>query len=441
MAAARGPPVGCGASHYDHRTSRGEVRSVALLVTFGVALLVAVLSSALSARSPLSTSLVFLVAGLVAGPLVLNVDRLDASAVREIASVTLFAVLFADGQRAPLSILRRRWREPTRALLIAMPLTFVVVAVLAHGLVGLGWGPSLVFGAVLAPTDPVFAAALVGRDDIPTRLRSLLNIESGLNDGLALPVVLVLVGTFGGRPAGESTEILALLGEIALGLALGVALPLAAAALLRLPLLGVEARLAPLGPLAVAVLLFAACEATGANPYLAAFSAGITLATVSPRGSDAFAEVGELVGELAKSFALLAFGTVVTGALLEQVGVTGWILAGLTLLVGRPVPVLMSLLGSDLDPPQRRAAAWFGPKGFASVVYGLIVLESGIPDAEMVFALIVATVAVSIALHSTTDVPVANLLGAHPDTPGAHDVDADATETTEVGPGDGRRAS
>lgn len=389
-----------------------------MLVTFGVALLVAVLFSALSARSPLSTSLIFLVVGLAAGPLALGVDRLDAETVREVASVTLFAVLFADGQRAPLTVLRDRWREPTRALLIAMPLTFVVVGVLAHYLVGLDWVSALLVGAVLAPTDPVFAAALVGRDDVPTRLRSLLNIESGLNDGLALPVVLLLIGTLGGRPVGESTELGALLLEILVGLVLGVVLPLAGVALLRLPLIGVEPRLAPLGPLAVAVLLFAACEATGANLYLAAFAAGITLATVSPRGSDAFAEVGELISELAKNFALLAFGTLVTVAVLGEVGVAGWVLAALTLLIGRPLPVMAALIGSRLDQRQRLAAAWFGPKGFASVVYGLIVLESGVADAEHLFALIVATVAVSITLHSTTDVPVAVMLGQHPDDPG-----------------------
>lgn len=185
---------------------------MALVVTFGVALLIAVLFSALSARSPLSTSLIFLIAGLVAGPLVLGVNRLDAATVREVASVTLFAVLFADGQRAPWRVLRRRWREPTRALLLAMPLTFVLVGALAHFLIGLDWISSLLIGAVLAPTDPVFAAALVGRDDVPSRLRSLLNIESGLNDGLALPVVLLLIGTLGGRPSGESTETRAVAG-------------------------------------------------------------------------------------------------------------------------------------------------------------------------------------------------------------------------------------
>lgn len=383
---------------------------MALVVTFGLALLAAVLVSALAARSPLSTSLVFLVVGLVAGPLAFGFDRLDSSTVREIASVTLFAVLFADGQRAPLCTLRHRWRGPTRALLIGMPLTFGVVAVLAHLLVGLDWTTAMLLGAVLAPTDPVFASALVGRDDVPSRLRSLLNIESGLNDGLVLPVVLVLIGTLGGRPSGESTKLLVLLGEIGLGLLLGIGLPLVVAGLLRLPGLGIAPQHAPLGPLAVAVLLFVACEATGANLYLAAFSAGITVATLSPTASERFAEFGELLGELAKNFAILAFGTVVSATLLGEIGMPGWVLAVLALILARPLPIMVSLLGSSLARGQRLAAAWFGPKGFASVVYALYVLDSHIPRAEQVFALAVAAIGLSIMLHSTTDVPVARAL-------------------------------
>lgn len=394
-----------------------ESVGVAVVVTFGIALLVAVLFSALSERSPLSTSLIFLVAGLVGGPLVLDVDQIPADKVQIIASATLFAVLFADGQRAPLGVLRTRWREPTRALLIAMPLTFFLIAALAHLVVGLSWTSSLLLGAVLAPTDPVFAAALVGRDDVPTRLRSLLNIESGLNDGLALPVVLILIGTLGGTPPGESTTLVPLLLEVGLGLVLGVAVPLAGMALVRLPGVGIEPRLAPLGPLAAAVLLYAACEATSANPYLAAFAAGITLATVNPQAAETSAYSGELISELAKNFALLAFGALVTREILGSVGAMGWVLAALVLLLGRPLPMLLSLLGSRLAVGQRVAAAWFGPKGFASVVYALIVLESEIPDGDREFALIVATVILSIALHSTTDVPVARLLGQEVDRP------------------------
>ncbi|ANZ28590.1 peptidase (plasmid) [Rhodococcus sp. WB1] len=380
-------------------------------LTFGLALLLAVLLSALSERSPLSTSLIFLVAGLVAGPLALDAEHLSAPVIREIASIALFAVLFADGQQAPIHVLRRQWVGPTRALVIGMPLTFALVAVLAHLLLGLDWVTSMLLGAILAPTDPVFAAALVGRDDVTPRLRSLLNIESGLNDGLALPVVVLLIVALGGIAPGESAEVGPLLLEVGLGGVLGVVLPLVAAALVRLPFFGVEPRVQPLGPLAVAVLLFVACETAGANLYLAAFTAGITFASVSPTASAAFAPVGEFVGELSKNGALLAFGALVSPVLLAEVGIAGWIFAVLVLVVGRPVPVMISLLGTrTLNFRERLAAAWFGPKGFASVVYGLLVLESDVPEETHVLALVVATVIVSITLHSTTDVPVAAAL-------------------------------
>ncbi|WP_252173375.1 cation:proton antiporter [Rhodococcus pyridinivorans] len=365
----------------------------------------------MSARSPLSTSLIFLIAGLVAGPLALDAEHLSAPVIREVASIALFAVLFADGQRAPVQVLRRRWAEPTRALAIGMPLTFALVAVLAHLLLDTDWVTSMLLGAILAPTDPVFAAALVGRDDVTPRLRSLLNIESGLNDGLALPVVVILVVTLGGIPPGESTEVGRLLLEVGLGVVLGVMLPLVAIALVRLPFFGIEPQVQPLGPLAVAVLLFVACEAAGANPYLAAFTAGITVASANSTASTAFVPVGEFVGELSKNGALLAFGALVSPVLLAEVGMSGWAFAALVLIVDRPVPVMLSLIGTrTLTLRERLAAAWFGPKGFASVVYGLLVLESGIPEETHVLALVVATVIVSITLHSTTDVPVAAAL-------------------------------
>ena len=188
-----------------------------LILVFGVALLLAVLTSALAARSPLSTTTVFLVAGLIAGPLVLGLVEVDEIAVEHAAEVALFAILFTDGQHAPWRIVRRNWGPPTRALVLAMPMTFAIVAALGHWVAGLPWEAALVLGAVLAPTDPVFASALVGREDVPGRVRHMLNIESGLNDGLALPAVLVLAGAAGGTPEGWSNQPVTLIGEAALG--------------------------------------------------------------------------------------------------------------------------------------------------------------------------------------------------------------------------------
>jgi sodium/hydrogen antiporter len=378
---------------------------VVLVLTFGVVLLVTVALSGLAARSVLSTALVFLVAGALVGPGVLGLIEVspDGPLVSTLADLALFTVLFVDGGRLPLRQLRVGWRLSGRALGLGMPLTLVLVAVAAHFLVGLDWTTALVVGAILAPTDPVFASAIVARSEVPARLRRLLNIESGLNDGLALPFVLVFLALAGGAEAGLGRIAL----ELVLGLVFGVALPLLVTLLFRLPVLGAEPKLQPLGPLALAVVLYGLCHLTHANVYLAAFSAGITLATVAPRASRAFGEFGELASELTKFAAVLVFGALLTPAFFGDLTAGEWGVALLSLLVVRPAAVLLALWRADLPRRERYAAAWFGPKGFASVVYGLLVVQSGIGAAETVFEVVALAIALSIVAHSMSDVPVA----------------------------------
>ncbi|MBF4764402.1 cation:proton antiporter [Nocardioides islandensis] len=388
----------------------------AVALAFGVALLLAVLTSALADRSPLSSSLVFLAVGVFVGPLVLKVVSTDALTVERAAELALYSILFTDGQHAPWRVIRRAWQAPALALGIGMPLTFVAVALLAHGVVGLSWPAALVVGAVLAPTDPVFASALVGRDEVPHRVRSLLNVESGLNDGLALPAVLLLAGLAGGSPEDWSTHPGVLLLELAVGVALGVALPLVVGAVLRVP--GVEAveRLRPLGPVAVAILLFGVCSLVHANQFIAAFVAGSVVASLSPQASESFRHTGELLSELTKGVALLAFATLLDGHVFGLAGVGGLVFAVLVIVLARPIPVLISLLPHRrLTRRERAAVAWFGPKGFASVAYAVIVLSSGMDDAEAVFGLVAVTVLLSVLAHSSSDVAIARWLAQYDD--------------------------
>lgn len=384
-----------------------------LVLVYGVALLAAVLVSGVAARTVLSTSLLFLLAGALVGQGVLGLVHVgpDDPLVETAADLALFTVLFTDGMKASLPRLRGVWRQPARALLVGMPLTALLIALGAHVLAGLPWLPAFLVGAVLAPTDPVFASALVSRTEVPVRLRQLLNVESGLNDGLALPVVLVLLAAAGPQGNAMPSDVLALLAEVGLGLALGVVLPLVAVALFRIPRLGATPGLQPLGPVALGVLLYALCSLTHANDYLAAFAAGATLATVSPRAEHAFHALGEQLSELAKFAALLVFGALLTPDLFGRVGVGGYVAAVLFLVVARPVPVVASLAGTGLPRREKLVAAWFGPKGFASVVYGLLVLHSGIPEGRGVFDLVAVTIALSIFLHSSSDVPVARAFG------------------------------
>ncbi|WP_330180484.1 cation:proton antiporter [Nocardia sp. NBC_01503] len=383
-----------------------------LVLAFGVVLLVCVSLSGVAARTVLSTALLFLLAGALLGQGgfgVVTVDP-DDDVVVLLADVALFTVLFTDGQRANVRALREGWRLSGRALGLGMPLTMVLIAVPAHWLAGLDWPTAFLLGAILSPTDPVFASAIVGRTDVPLRLRRLLNVESGLNDGLALPFVLIFLATAAHRDSG--------LGEVAvelvLGVVLGIAIPATVALAWRLPILTAEPRLQALGPFAIAVSLYGVCHLTHANPYLAAFAAGSTLATMDKMAAEVFEPLGDLLSEITKFAALLVFGALITPDRLSHLGVGGWVLAVLAIVLVRPAAILLSLLRTPLSGPERAAAAWFGPKGFASVVYGLLALQSGIPNGELVFDLVAVTIALSIVLHSSTDVPVAKYLRVEP---------------------------
>ncbi|MCS0500251.1 cation:proton antiporter [Protaetiibacter mangrovi] len=376
-----------------------------IVIAFGAVLLVAILISGIANRTVLSTAVLFLVAGFLLGPGVIGVVDIEAGdpAVATISELALFVVLFTDGQRIAVRDLTRAWRLPGRALLLGMPLTFAITTVLAVWLLGLSWPEAMLVAAVLAPTDPVLISAIAGRNEIPGRVRHLLSVESGLNDGLALPVVLVLLSVVGGGETHFGELTLELVG----GIVLGVAVPLAIAPLSRLRVLRVTPIYAALTPVAIACIIFGIGTLTGANLYLAAFAAGVTIASAMPDMRDAFIEFGDFVAEIVKLLALFVFGALIAPSVLADVDVFGYIFAILALVLARPLAVEISLLGSGLPWEERATAAWFGPKGFASVLYGLLVLESGTDDSDHLFHLIVVVISLSIIAHSSTDTPVA----------------------------------
>ncbi|MEO3799782.1 cation:proton antiporter [Nonomuraea sp. B1E8] len=388
----------------------------ALSLAFAGMLMLAVLLSSLAHRTILSTAALFLVAGFVLGDGALGVVSLRPGddLVATLAELALFAVLFTDGMRVGWKDLRGAWRLPGRALGWGLPLTLIITALAAHYLLGLGWVESLLVGAILAPTDPVFAAALVGNDKVPPRLRQLLNVESGVNDGLALPFVMVFLAVAAGS---DDLHLGELSLELGLGIVIGVAIPWLAIKLEQTRWFSASTQYEPLNGLAIGLLVLAVGKATHGNLFLAAFAAGITVATFGERQRESFEHFGELIAELLKLAALLVFGALITPALLGSVGWQGWLFAILALVLARPVAIWVSFLGSGLSVREQAAVAWFGPKGFASVVYGLIVLASGITTAQSVFQLVAVTIVLSIILHSSTDVVVARGFDDERDVP------------------------
>jgi sodium/hydrogen antiporter len=377
-----------------------------LLLVFAVVLLLAVLVSALAHRTILSTAALFLVAGFLVGDGVLGLVSVTPASpvVGALAELALFAVLFSDGMRVGWADLRSAWRLPGRALGWGLPLTLLITALLARYVVGLDWPEALLVGAILAPTDPVFAAALVGNDRVPARLRHLLNVESGVNDGLALPFVVVLLAVAAGS---GDLHLASLAWELVLGIGIGVAVPWVAIRLEQTRWFAVSQQYLPLNAVAIGLLVLALGKATHGNLFLAAFAAGITVATVGRAQRDAFEHFGELIAEVFKLAALLVFGALLSPAFLGEIAWTGWVFAILALAAARPIALSLSFLGSGLGLREQFAAMWFGPKGFASVVYGLLVLASGIAAAEEIFHLVALTIVMSILAHSSTDVVVA----------------------------------
>lgn len=379
---------------------------VALLI-FAVALLAAVLFSELAGRSILSSAVLFLFFGFIAGNGVLRWIDIQPQdrVVRHFADLALFSILFSDGMRAGIRDIASAWRLPGRALLLGLPLTLLATALLAKYVAGVAWLPALLLGAILCPTDPAFAASIIGRKEIPRRLRSLLNVESGINDGLALPIVLALLSLV----SGQSLKLGHLGGELLGGIALGVVIPWAACYLERSRGFGIAAPNEPLFVFAVGLLVLGLAALTHGNIYLAAFAGGITIATVRPDLRDEFHQFGGLISELLKLAALLLFAALIAPSFFSGVGIGGYLFALLAIFLARPFALLLALLGSSLDWRERIIAAWFGPKGFASVIYGLLLLDSAVDNAEHLFHLIALAIVVSIIAHSSTDAPIARL--------------------------------
>jgi NhaP-type Na+/H+ or K+/H+ antiporter len=314
--------------------------------------------------------------------------------VVELIKLALVLTLVSDGLLVDRELLRHHLGPPVRALVIAMPLTLLLIGLFAKGLFGeLRWQDAFLLAAVLTPTDPVVTSSVIGSRRVPSTIRHTLNLESGLNDGLALPFVLFFL-VFAEPTGNAESAGLRLLGEAAVGAGIGVALGVTAGRL-RLPLGG--------GIYAVAVGLaaYALADLTFGNGLIAAFVAGIALGTRKHRV--AFTSFPHRISSLFQVVTFFVFG-----ALIVATGYHGdvWRLAAfipLVFLVSRPLPLMASLMRTGLPRRDRLFMSWFGPKGVASMLFALFVLQSAVPERGLIFDVAAFTVIASIAVHGLTD--------------------------------------
>ena len=357
--------------------------------------------------------LVFLATGALLGPAGLDLLGIpaDGEPVTLVTEFTLALLLFAD---ASTVVVRRHEGDvavPVRLLLIGLPLTILLGTLLAHQIVpGLGWATSALIATILAPTDAALSLPVVTNPKVPIRVRRALNIESGLNDGIATPLVVLGIALVAGheRPAAAGGPGPA--AEILIAVAVAVVLGAAGGWLLRTAKERGSTTLTSeqLAVVTLAPLSYVTAVSFEGNGFVAAFVAGLVFGAASRRVATEATEFAETTG-LFLSFAVWAlFGAVLVGPLITAPWSASVILyAVLMLTVGRILPVGLALVGSRLQPSTVAFMGWFGPRGLASVVFLLLTLEELRLETvhDPLVETVVWTITLSVLLHGLTAGP------------------------------------
>lgn len=377
-------------------------------------LLVAVVSRRLTG-SCVTPAMAFMLLGLIAGPLIADEFRVSAtgSAVRTLAEATLAVVLFLDASRIKPRALRREYSVPLRLLGIGLPLTIALgAAVGAAVFTQLSFSEALVLAVLLAPTDAALGEAVVTEPRLPSRIRQGLNVESGLNDGICVPVLLIVLAAADveSKTASSHHAIKIVAEQIGYGLVGGIVAGLGVAALVSI---GQRRRLIAeswlqLMPVAGAVLAYGVAAALGGSGFIAAFVAGALFGGLVSSESEPASRFAEEIGELLGGVTFLVFGAVLLGDALEHLNWSIALYAVLSLTLVRAVPVAVSMLGSGARRPTVAFLGWFGPRGLASIVFAVIVIEEAhLPGTNTILVATYTTVGLSVLAHGVTAAPLA----------------------------------
>jgi sodium/hydrogen antiporter len=360
-----------------------------------------------------SGAMFFTTAGLLVGPVLGLLElQVHGEQVKLLAEITLTLVLFADASRISLRALRHEFAVPLRLLAIGLPLTIIAGALIGAAVIpGVSVAEALVLAIVLACTDAALGQAVVSDERVPSRIRQGLNVESGLNDGLCVPLFFIAIAiaeTDAGTASSQSASQL-VFEQIGYGLIGGVAAGALGAVALQLGTRRrwIEPHWLQILSLASALLAAGVASALGGSIFIAAFTGGFLFGALR---RDTSGEVSHLVnegGELFNAVTFIVFGAIILGPLLDEVTWQIVLYAVLSLTVVRMLPVALALLGTGARRPTLAFLGWFGPRGLASIVFAVILLDdTNLPHLQTLLLAITVTIALSVYAHGLTARPL-----------------------------------
>ena len=370
-------------------------------------------------RSIISGPMIFVFSGLVMGPLVLNWFDGDVTTTgfRLLADLTLALILFIDAANADLSVLRRQLKIPYRMLLFGLPGVILLGTILAAlFFTELSLFDAAILGTMLAATDAALGKGVITNPAVPARIREGLNLESGLNDGLCVPILFVFIALSLGQTGEESGYLLALklvAKEIGIGMVIGLGLTWIGVLLLNqcykrgwLTEIWMQ-----ITAVALAISCFSLAQTLHGSGYIAAFTGGLLFGFLAQKDTHKLVLAAEGIGESLALMTWMLFGAAVIGQAASTFTWNMVIYAVLSLTVIRMLPIFVSLAGVGETTRSRLFLGWFGPRGLASIVFAIIVINKGLPQGDFLAMVVVCTVFLSLLAHGISANPLAAWLG------------------------------
>lgn len=370
-------------------------------------------------RTLISDAIAFVAFGLLFGPYGLGILHLNVNSenIRLIAELTLALVLFTDAANANLGVLKSSVRLPCRLLLVGLPLTI---------LIGFGIGRLLfkdfslveaaILATMLAPTDAALGKAVVSNPQVPAHIREDLNVESGLNDGICVPILFALLAIATNQNAESSTSQLLFhlfVEEIGIGVLVGASLVILGTQLGKFAIQGnwLSETWRQVSVPALAIACFATAQSFGGSGFIASFVGGLIFGNAAKTYKEDLLRISEGTGDIMSLLTWVAFGSAVVGLTIGKLTWPILLYAFLSLTLVRIVPVVLCLSGIALDLESKLFVGWFGPRGLASIVFAVIVLGEKLPSSETLVITVACTVLLSVLGHGLTANPWANRYG------------------------------